>query len=158
MASIPLFNAESLEDSCGGSNHKDHTMPSNDPEYQKRYIRQHYLENKEYYKAKAKTRNKKVKTELRKFVDRYKLYVGCVDCGYKENALALQLDHVRGEKIMAVSTLVSRATSLEKVKEEIRKCEVRCANCHSIVTHERRSKNELREGHATEISSASLYG
>lgn len=141
MASIPLFNAVSLEDSCGGSNHKDHTMPSNDPEYQKRYIRQHYQANKDYYKEKAKARNKIVTAALRKFVDRYKLLVGCVDCGYKENAVALQLDHVRGEKTMAVSTLVSRGASLSRIKEEMRKCEVRCANCHSIVTHERRKSN-----------------
>jgi hypothetical protein len=115
-------------------------MPSNNPEYQKQYIRKHYQANKDYYKEKAKARNKIVTTALRKFVDRYKLLVGCVDCGYKENAVALQLDHVRGEKTMAVSTLVSRGVSLARVKEEMRKCDVRCANCHSIVTHERRKK------------------
>lgn len=31
-------------------------MPSNDPEYQKKYIKQHYLDNKDYYKDKAKAR------------------------------------------------------------------------------------------------------
>lgn len=114
-------------------------MPSNDPEYQKKYIRRHYQENKQYYKDKAKERNKKVTERLRKFVDRYKLYVGCIDCGYKKHAVALQLDHVRGKKKMAVSSMVSRGASIKSVKEEIRKCEVRCANCHSIVTNERRN-------------------
>lgn len=31
-------------------------MPSNKPDYQKNYIRQHYLDNKDYYKQKAKLR------------------------------------------------------------------------------------------------------
>lgn len=31
-------------------------MPSNNPNYQKEYIRQHYLDNKDYYKQKAKER------------------------------------------------------------------------------------------------------
>ena len=44
-----------LEDRLGYQT-KRITMPSNDPEYQKRYIRQHYLDNKEYYKKKAKIR------------------------------------------------------------------------------------------------------
>lgn len=37
-----------LEDRLGYQT-KRITMPSNDPEYHKRYIRQHYLDNKEYY-------------------------------------------------------------------------------------------------------------
>ena len=112
-------------------------MPSNDPEYQKRYIRQHYLDNKQYYKDKARKRNDLWIPRLYKFVNRYKLYVGCIDCGYKENPQALQFDHVRG-KTEEVSRMIRKVSSLKRIKEEIRKCEVRCANCHMIVTHKRR--------------------
>lgn len=114
-------------------------MPSNDPDYQKNYMKKHYQENKQYYKDKALARNKKVRQELMAFVNRYKMLVGCVDCGYKQHPVALQLDHVRGEKIQAISTMISRCCSKQLIKEEIRKCEVRCANCHAIVTNERRS-------------------
>ncbi|MBI5138268.1 MAG: hypothetical protein HZA95_00515 [Candidatus Vogelbacteria bacterium] len=43
----------------------------------------------------------------------------------------LEFDH-RGDvlKIKAVSTLIGVRSSIEKVKAEIDKCDVRCANCH----------------------------
>ncbi len=113
-------------------------MPSNDPSYQKKYIKQHYQDNKQYYLSKSKERNKRIRTYLYSFVDRYKLYVGCVDCGYNRNPKALQFDHVRDTKTLAVSSLINRAVSLKRLKEEIRKCDVRCAHCHAIVTFERR--------------------
>lgn len=110
-------------------------MPSNNPEYQKQYIKEHYLKNKDYYKDKARQRNKKMITYLRNFTNRYKVLCGCIDCGYKANPLALQFDHVIGVKFKEVSRMVSEVYSLKSIKEEIRKCQVRCANCHMIKTH-----------------------
>ena len=60
---------------------------------------------------------------------------GCKDCGYCENPLALQFDHVRGEKLGSVSTMYTG--SLDKLMAEIAKCDVRCANCHLIKTYTR---------------------
>ena len=114
-------------------------MPSNDPNYQKRYMKQHYAKNKDYYKDKARERNKRLHPKLKAFVDRYKLFIGCVDCGYKDHAVALHFDHVKGEKFKDVSRMVRECYSLPRIKDEIRKCEVRCANCHMVVTHDRRS-------------------
>ena len=114
-------------------------MPSNDPEYQKRYIKQHYLKNKSYYKEKAKERKRLQVPKLRAYTNRVKTFVGCVDCGYKENPLALQFDHVRGTKFKEVSVMVSECYSLPRIKDEIRKCEIRCANCHAIITQKRRT-------------------
>jgi len=116
-------------------------LPSNDPEYQKRYIKQHYQDNKQYYKDKRKARQKALRPKLIAFTNRYKTFCGCIDCGYKDNPVALQFDHVRGLKKDNVSSLVSQCFSMQVIKEEIRKCEVRCANCHSIVTHSRRSSS-----------------
>lgn len=113
-------------------------MPSNDPEYQKKYLRQHYLDNKEYYKTKAKLRNSVIRVNNKAFVDRFKVFKGCIDCGYDKHPEALHLDHVRGVKVKAVSSLISACVSRETLKEEIRKCEVRCANCHAIATASRR--------------------
>lgn len=42
-------------------------MPSNNKEYQKAYIRQHYLDNKEYYKLKSKRRLASISQEQRMF-------------------------------------------------------------------------------------------
>jgi hypothetical protein len=68
----------------------------------------------------------------------YKSERGCVDCGYNENPVALQFDHVpeRGEKLFQLS--LSFRYNKEKVAAEILKCDVVCANCHAIRTAERR--------------------
>jgi len=90
-------------------------------------------------------------------INRYKLSKGCKDCGYAEHPKALCFDHVvREDKTELLdasksganmSTLVCRITTTDKVKnrqyirelfDEIRKCEVRCQNCHSIKTWEER--------------------
>ena len=67
---------------------------------------------------------------IKAVLDRIKLESGCVDCGYKGHSTALQFDHVRGVKIKDVS----KFTSLARALEEVAKCEVRCAVCHSIRT------------------------
>lgn len=138
MASIPLFNAESLEDSCGGSNLKETTMPSNKPGYQKEYIRNHYLLNKDYYKAKAVARKAEELPRRRAIVNRFKLAKGCIDCGFNSHPEALDFDHVVGVKCFNISHAVNGMRSWNLVKDEIRKCEVRCANCHRIATASRR--------------------
>lgn len=54
---------------------------------------------------------------------------GCVDCGEQEPR-KLEFDHVRGKKTKNVSSLVNEGASLKRIKKEIEKCEIRCANCH----------------------------
>ena len=73
---------------------------------------------------------------IQKMVNDHKMERGCIDCGYRVHPWALQFDHIpnRGKKIMAVS----RFTDPRKAREEMKKCEVRCANCHMIKTQERR--------------------
>lgn len=63
-------------------------------------------------------------------LNKIKLDSGCVDCGYRGHPTALQFDHVRGRKIRAVSQFSNLAAALR----EAAKCEIRCANCHSIKT------------------------
>ncbi len=90
-------------------------------------------------------------------INKYKLKKGCTDCGYNTHPKALCFDHVvREDKTELLdasksganmSTLVCRITPTDKIKNrqyikdlfnEIRKCEVRCQNCHSIKTWEER--------------------
>ena len=60
----------------------------------------------------------------------------CVDCGEK-NIIVLQFDHIR-DKIDAVSNLIRNNRYIKMIMEEVVKCEVRCANCHTKKTAERR--------------------
>lgn len=57
---------------------------------------------------------------------------GCIDCG-ESNVATLQFDHVKGKKIANISLLAKRY-SIKKIKEEMLKCEIVCANCHAIRT------------------------
>ena len=76
------------------------------------------------------------KKRNRIFVENYLLEHPCVDCGIKDTRV-LEFDHVRGKKDGNISHAVNQIWSLEKLIKEIDKCEVRCANCHRIVTKER---------------------
>lgn len=67
-----------------------------------------------------------------------KLSKGCTDCGYAAHAVALQFDHVGDDKKMNVSDMIRSDYAWETIKIEIDKCEVRCANCHAVVTQERK--------------------
>jgi hypothetical protein len=42
----------------------------------------------------------------------------------------MDFDHVRGSKLMEVSRLVG--ASAQRLRDELAKCEVVCANCHRI--------------------------
>jgi len=78
---------------------------------------------------------RKFQQKRRQFLNDYKLEKGCTDCGFKEHPAALHFDHVKGEKKFNVSQDPKR--SMEDLLVEIEKCEVVCANCHSIRTSER---------------------
>jgi len=63
----------------------------------------------------------------------YKITMGCADCGYNENAFALEFDHkpnTKGNKTVASMMY----NSWEAIWREIDKCEVVCSNCHAIRT------------------------
>ena len=117
-------------------------MPIKDPEARKRYNREyqkkHYQKHKKAYKDKAKAFNRNQRKWCREFVKRVKRMYGCVDCAVN-NPIILEFDHVRGNKINNIADMVHSACSVSTIKKEIRKCEVRCANCHRIKTHERRN-------------------
>tara|TARA_R110000782_G_C14498906_1_gene378339 strand:+ start:99 stop:503 length:405 start_codon:yes stop_codon:yes gene_type:complete len=79
-------------------------------------------------------RNKKQQGINREFVQRYKkIFCKCVDCGIKDWRV-LQFDHLNNKKYN-LADLGASSVSLNLIKTEIRKCEIRCANCHQIKTH-----------------------
>lgn len=57
----------------------------------------------------------------------------CVDCGITD-IVVLQFDHVRGRKFENVSLMVRMGYTEKQIMNEIAKCEVRCANCHTRKT------------------------
>jgi hypothetical protein len=116
-------------------------MPYKNPEKQAAASKRHYEANKEKVKLRSKKRNRKQLSINKKYVDKVKSESGCVDCG-ETNHIVLDFDHVNGNKYKSVSAMVHEYYSVNAIQKEIDKCEVRCANCHRQVTHERRKKNK----------------
>ena len=112
-------------------------MPYKNPEDQVAAVKRHYQQNKDKIKARSYERNKIQRVRNREFVISIKEISECIDCG-ESNPLVLDFDHVKGDKILAISDMSNKAYCIDKISEEMDKCEVRCANCHRIITEKRR--------------------
>jgi len=64
----------------------------------------------------------------------YKGGARCVDCSYSANLNAIEFDHVRGKKYRNVGEMIAAGRWTQRLVAELDKCDVRCANCHSIQT------------------------
>ncbi len=83
-----------------------------------------YADRREYLiKAVAKRRRKVKEMAIQ--------YRGgkCQVCGYDKYVGALDLHHVKGKKIFGISEK-GYTRSWEKIKKELDKCILVCANCH----------------------------
>jgi hypothetical protein len=102
-----------------------------DPEYQKAKNRRFYERNRERAKKEAIENTLARKNKHRKLIKRYKLLIGCSRCGYKNYDKALEFHHLgEVEKVDSVSAMLRENVSTKRLKAEIRKCIVVCANCH----------------------------
>lgn len=96
------------------------------------HTRKHYLNNKAFYKAKAKQYDKDLTTWIRSFKD-----VPCKDCKQKFKPWQMDFDHVRGKKLFELSDARLTCWSRPKLLKEMAKCEVVCSNCHRDRTYQR---------------------
>lgn len=61
----------------------------------------------------------------------------CNKCGYARSAAALDFHHRNpNEKKYTVSRLLYHAKDFDKALEEVKKCDLLCANCHRETTYE----------------------
>lgn len=120
-------------------------MAYKDKEDQKRAAADHYNSNKDLMKKRAKEFTKAARARNKKYIEDYLSSHPCIDCG-EQDIIVLDFDHVSGDKVTNVSTASNGAWSLERIQEEINKCEVRCANCHRRITHKRRLRDGLEVG------------
>ena len=90
--------------------------------------KEHYINHKEVYKARAASNNKMYKNRNRDYINDYKRSSGCHFCGENE-PVALDFHHIDHKK-QNVSRMCNSSISLEAIKIEIEKCVVLCSNCH----------------------------
>lgn len=95
--------------------------------------KRHYQRHKPDYLA----RNTKDKHEKRDFIQKYKEFHGCMDCGGKFPYFVLDLDHRDPHDKKFALNRIHLLTSWDKMVEEINKCDVVCANCHRIRSYEK---------------------
>lgn len=96
--------------------------------------KQHYNKNKSNYIIGQKI----IKDRNRKYLWEYLKNNSCVDCG-ETDPIVLEFDHLdRENKLAHLSIAVRDKWSIIKINEEIKKCQVLCANCHR-----RKSAKEL---------------
>lgn len=93
-------------------------------------------------------RRRELRNKNTDLVGRWKVRKGCSKCGYKGHPAALHLNHKDPDT--KYKTGAKRAYdagwSKDKIKSELSKCEVLCANCHAIVTHEQGISSGTRRG------------
>ena len=90
-------------------------------------------------KEKTKYRTRGLRGQIKKYIREYKENSGCIDCKEKYPWYVLEFDHLE-DKSFGIGEFGSFTSSLEKVKQEIQKCEVVCSNCHKIRTYSRWGK------------------
>lgn len=112
-------------------------MPYKDKEQAALAKKIHYECNKEKIKDRTAAFNKQANQRNKEFINKYLETHSCVDCG-ESDPIVLEFDHVRGNKLGNIADMSRNGYSIEKIEEEIFKCDVRCANCHRRVTHQRR--------------------
>lgn len=86
-------------------------------------------ENKKKTKDRARARHK----ELAEAIYQLLCEKHCVDCG-EQNPVLLEFDHVKGQKTASISRMICHGFGIERIKEEIDKCVVRCVKCHRLKT------------------------
>lgn len=85
-----------------------------------------YDNNPVYYKDKARRLNQEYYKRNAQIMWDYLKENPCIDCG-ESDPVVLEFDH-KGDKDYNVSEM--HTYSVQRLKEEIIKCDVRCANCH----------------------------
>lgn len=83
--------------------------------------------------------------KLQEWVNNYKLSKGCAICGYNKCAAALDFHH-EGDKEFGIAEAIGNIISFERIKKEIEKSTVICANCHRELEYNRKTHHKQNSG------------
>src|SRR6202049_289562 len=122
---------------------KDRYQSEKWKEYQRNWHQRH--------KAKRLAKVYERKAAIHEYIQSIKNQLCCADCGERHPA-TLQFHHLNSEdKTFTIGDAVNRGFSLDRIKKEINKCIVLCANSHAIRHYNMRKKNQTSPGIAGEL-------
>lgn len=130
------------------NNYKSDGLQSTCKECCKKRHKLWYRKNYKSHRVRANKNARRYRLRNSKRILKYLLKHPCVDCG-EDDPIVLEFDHVRGKKLKEVSILSYSAWSWQHVKDEIAKCDVRCANCHRRKTFKKCQRATLLKGIVT---------
>lgn len=126
---------------------KDNRRRSVCRDCQKKVNKAHYVSNRQSYIEKNNNSKKLRIARNREYIWNYFKEHPCVDCGIAD-PIVLEFDHIENKRA-DISTLICDGSSLDRIKEEISKCEVRCANCHRTVTYIRANNWRVKKSQSS---------
>lgn len=106
---------------------------------QKEYQVQHYATNGDRIYQNNLDRRIYLAQEVDKLKD-----LPCIDCGIKYEPFCMDFDHL-SNKMMTISKMIHETFSLERIMEEIAKCELVCVLCHKNRTYQRLQEKEKKK-------------
>jgi hypothetical protein len=106
---------------------------SDERKAQMRAYHQTHKDDPKYIQKRKDTANQARQDKLN-WIRQYKLDQGCSICGYNKCARALEFHHIDPNvKEYSVTKMALRKHSLQRIKTEIAKCVIVCANCHAEI-------------------------
>ena len=103
--------------------------------WKNKYQQTAYNNNKQQYIDKARRHNIVARERNKKFLNELKQNATC-PCGISDFRVMEFAHKDRSLKVGNLSDMANRPVSLNKLKEEVAKCDILCANCHRIQTFE----------------------
>lgn len=87
-------------------------------------------------KEKTKNIQGRLREEINDYIRSVKESSPCMDCGIYYAYWIMDFDHT-SEKSFDIASYKNHTKSLQRVKDEIAKCDLVCANCHRDRTYSR---------------------
>lgn len=106
------------------------------------YAQRYYRDNRRELRERGAKRYEATRALIREFIASYLADKACVDCD-ESDPIVLDFDH-RGDKEFNIGEAAGLGVSLDRVKAEVAKCDIRCANCHRRKTY--RERNMTHKG------------
>jgi hypothetical protein len=112
-------------------------MAYKNKEQEREFQRKHYQDNKELYKSRAQASRITLRKRNSEYVRQLKECTPCKDCKGFFHYSQMDFDHIRNDKTVNIARISNSSISLKRIKAEISKCELVCANCHRLRTWKR---------------------